>query len=223
MVPVTRGDTLARRAYASIRQAIRDGGLEHEQIYSEAELGDSMGISRTPVREALIELSREGLIEVLPQRGFRLRLPSDEEIAEVFALREVLEGHVVEVLALQVSVAEVAQLRAVLAAQRAAIDDVSEFLTLDEQFHLLMPQLAGLQRTHGMIVNLRAVMWLTATVALSVRSRAPTVLDEHEAIVVAIERHDPVAASRGVREHLRNTRVAAAAAVLPRGGTAAPS
>lgn len=206
--PIDRADSLAQRAYASLRQAIRDGGLVHGEIYSENELGESMAISRTPVREALIELSREGLIEILPQRGFRLRELSDEEIAEVFDLRGELEEYVLGKLASQASEEDVRRLRELIDRQRDVVDDASAFLSLDEQFHLLMPRLVGLERTHGMIVNLRAVMWLVASVALSVRSRAPHVVEEHEQIVEAIAAHDVSAARRASREHLRHTRAA---------------
>jgi DNA-binding GntR family transcriptional regulator len=199
---------LAQRAYAAIRQAIRDGSLVHDEIYSEAALGDALGISRTPVREALIELSREGLVEIMRQRGFRLRALSDEEISEVFELREALEGYAVAKLAQRAEDGAVGQLRALIERQRKAIEQPAEFLALDEQFHLLIPRLVGLERTHAMIVNLRAVMWLIGTVTLSVHSRAPHVLEEHEAIVDAIAKGDGRGAQRALREHIRTTRSA---------------
>jgi DNA-binding GntR family transcriptional regulator len=97
--PVGRSETLAHQAYQAIRVAIQNDALTPGKFYSENELGQSMGISRTPVREALIELAREGLVEVIPQRGFRLRIPTADEATEVFELRTVLESHVVKRLA----------------------------------------------------------------------------------------------------------------------------
>lgn len=208
IAPIDRADSLAQRAYAAIRQAIRDGTLVHDEIYSEAGLGDALGISRTPVREALIELSREGLIEIMRQRGFKLRALSDEEIGEVFELREALEGYAVAKLAQQADDDAVAQLRDLLDGQSRVVERPAEFLALDEHFHLLIPQLAGLERTHAMIVNLRAVMWLIATVTLSVKSRAPDILDEHTAIVDAIAARDARAGRRALRDHIRETRAA---------------
>src|SRR5438309_1702326 len=96
---IERGETLSQRAYQAIRRAIRDGGLVQDRVYSEGELGISMGISRTPVREALIEFARQGIIEILPQRGFRLRSFDKAEQEEVFDLRCVLESLVFERLA----------------------------------------------------------------------------------------------------------------------------
>lgn len=205
--PLDRGDSLARRAYASIQDAIRSGELIHDEIYSEAELGQSLGISRTPVREALLEFARGGLAEILPQRGFRLRRLTEAEVVELFALREVLEGYSVGELAQRAGEADIERLRAVIERQRGA-DDPGEFLELDETFHLLIPELAGLGRTRDFIRDLRSVMWLVGTVAMSVRTRAPEVIAEHEAIVSAIAEHDGTAAKRALRQHLRRTKSA---------------
>jgi DNA-binding GntR family transcriptional regulator len=215
---VPRGETLAQRARSSLRHAIRDGALLHGRVYSENELATLMGISRTPVREALIELSREGLVEILPQRGFQLRSLSPAERAEVFGLRLALEGFVVERLAREATAEHVRALRDLLRQQRAvATGDPAEFLAIDEQFHLLMPQLLNLDRTHAMLVTLRGAMWLMGSLAMSIHERAPHVIEEHVTIVDAIEAGDPDAAVERVRGHLDATlraaeRVAARAA-----------
>jgi DNA-binding GntR family transcriptional regulator len=202
---IDRAESLAQRAYRAVREAIRDGRFSHEQIYSEQELGTAMGISRTPVREALLELSREGLVEILPQRGFRLHSPTREEVAEVFALRRALEGYVVRELAARATPDDVARLREVLGRQEELLGDAAEFLLVDEEFHLLMPQLISLKRTHKTLMGLRGVMWLEGTQAMMVRDRAPGVLAEHTTIVDAIESHDAAAAVEALHRHLDRT------------------
>ena len=72
MQVIDRAESLSQRAYQSLRKAIRDGAIVHGVLYSEKDLADRLGISRTPVREALIELAREGLVTIAPQRGFQL-------------------------------------------------------------------------------------------------------------------------------------------------------
>ncbi|MEX2024524.1 MAG: GntR family transcriptional regulator [Thermoleophilaceae bacterium] len=219
---IARGETLAQQAYASLRHAIRDALLVHDRVYSESELAQSMGISRTPVREALIELSREGLVEILPQRGFRLRSLSATERAEVFGLRLALEGFVVERLAREASPENVAALRELIDRQRTETSrGAAEFLAIDEQFHLLMPQLLGLERTHRMLVTLRGAMWLMGSLALSIGERTPHVVDEHAAIVDAIEAHDPEAAVDRLRQHLSATAHAAEAEIAEAAARAA--
>lgn len=206
---LARPERLAQRAYQAIRQAIRHGILVHGDLYSENDLSSRLGISRTPVREALIELAREGLVEIAPQRGFRLRKLSLEEQREIFDLRRVLESYVVERLAKNATPEGVAQLKQLLAGQADHIDDPSAFLAVDEQFHLLMPELVGLARTSDLLVTLRGAMWLMGSTALVLPHRAPDVLSEHQAIVDAIADHDPARAVRAVQAHIKRTSAAA--------------
>ena len=206
---INRPDTLAQQAYRAIRKAIRDRVLVQSELYSEGELARTMGISRTPVREALIELAREHLVEIVPQRGFRLHQITPSEQAEVFALRQVIEAFTVERLAQQATADHVKQLRQLLQEQADALDDPNNFLLVDETFHLLMPRLIGLERTYNMLVTLRGALWLIGNLALQVRERAPGILQEHQAIVDAIEAGDPEAAVAAMHAHLQATAVAA--------------
>lgn len=200
-----RSETLAQRAYGAIRQAIRDEQLRHDETYSENSVGALMGVSRTPVREALIELSREGIIEILPQRGFRLRRLGPAEREEVFALRNSLECLVVERLANSRDDAMLLHLRELLVVQAQEAHDPVAFLKLDEAFHLMMPQLINMERTHKMLSGLRGAMWLIGANALQLEGRVPSVISEHTAIVDAVEASDPRAAARAMKRHLTQT------------------
>lgn len=202
---VSRPDSLAQGAYKSIRRAIQDGGLVQQQLYSENELASSMGMSRTPVREALIELEREGLVKIVPQRGFQLRALTAEEEREVFALRSVLESFVAERLAKNVTPEAIQELTRLVNEQERLVDDPEGFLACDEQFHLLMPRLVDLERTHQMLVSLRGALWLMGSQALALPQRAPEVVVEHRAVVEAIAAGDAAAAARASRRHIRNT------------------
>lgn len=209
--PIGRSETLAQQAYQAIRVAIQSDSLTVGTFYSENELGKSMGISRTPVREALIELAKEGLVEIVPQRGFRLRVLTPEEAAEVFELRIVLESHVVRRVAEDATAEQFAKLGAVLERQRESIDDPVEFLRLDEEFHLLMPELIGHWRTHQMLSTLRGAVWLIAGTALAAPSRALEIMAEHDAILTAMRGRDPEAAALALEAHMELTAAAALA------------
>lgn len=202
---ITRADSLSQQAYTAIRDAIRNGLLIHGEFYSEGELAKSMEISRTPVREALIELNREGLIEVLPQRGFRLRELEAADRREVFELRAVLETYVVTRLAETATAANISELRALLDRQTASLDDPVAFLEIDEQFHLLMPRLVDLKLTYQMLFTLRGALWLMATSALTVPERGASVVEEHRAVVDAIESGDAEGAVAAMRRHIHET------------------
>ncbi|WP_458686355.1 GntR family transcriptional regulator [Nocardia tengchongensis] len=203
---VERPPTLGRRAYLQIQQAIRDGSLTHGVQYSENELAESLGMSRTPVREALLTLNREGIIVVESQRGFRLRELSKAERQEIFDLRALLEGFVASRLALNATADDISRLRALVdAQQRLGVGQESEFLALDEQFHLLQSEILGLERTHATMVSLRGAMWLIGFEALKLPCRLEAVVTEHRAIVDAIEASDPELAANAARQHLANT------------------
>ncbi|MFE4462721.1 GntR family transcriptional regulator [Nocardia tengchongensis] len=203
---VERPPTLGRRAYLQIQQAIRDGSLTHGVQYSENELAESLGMSRTPVREALLTLNREGIIVVESQRGFRLRELSKAERQEIFDLRALLEGFVASRLALNATADDLSRLRALVdAQQRLGVGQESEFLALDEQFHLLQSEILRLERTHATMVSLRGAMWLIGFEAIKLPHRLEAVVTEHRAIVDAIEARDPELAANAARQHLANT------------------
>jgi GntR family transcriptional regulator, rspAB operon transcriptional repressor len=214
---VTRADTLATQAYESIRLALLHGQLKQDTFYSENAMALMLGISRTPAREALRQLEIEGLIEILPQRGFRVRRISTPELVEFYELRGMLESYVVRTLSRSIDERELRSLRHILDRQQLAADDVAEFIGLDEEFHLSMARMAGLQRTARIVASLRGVLWLMGTRIVDNPSRRGDVIGEHEAILAALEQRDAEAASDAVTHHIRAT----AQVALARDGAAA--
>lgn len=215
---VDRPQPLSRSAYLRIQQAIRDGAIGQGTLYSENELAQTLGMSRTPVREALIALAREGLVEISSQRGFRLRQLSAEQRQEIFDLRLLLEPFSVRKLAATAGEAEVRRLRELVDAQEelSGRGEQAAFLALDEEFHLLIPELLGLDRTRDTMSGLRGAMWLMGFEALALPQRHTAVIAEHRAVVDAIAAGDPDAAAAAVHEHITKT----CAAVLPPRGPA---
>jgi DNA-binding GntR family transcriptional regulator len=203
---VSRVETLARQTYAAIRMSIRSGTIAPDGFYSEVQLAQALGISRTPVREALIELEREGLIEIIPQRGFRLRTISEAERREAYELRILIETNVVRRLAKDASEADIAVLRGILDDQARAIAEPAAFLDADEEFHLTMPMLLELERTRRILLTLRGIIWLAGHDAIRAPARPAEVIVEHRAIVDAIAAKDPAGAAQAVRAHIQLTR-----------------
>lgn len=217
LTAVERPDTLSRSAYLRLREAIREGVVHQGPLYSENELAETLGMSRTPVREAVIALTREGMLEISAQRGFRVRSISAAEQAEVFDLRALLEPYVVRRLAADPPEGAVERLSAVLdrQAELGQESERSQFLAIDEEFHLLMSSLAGLERTHDTLGRLRGAMWLVGLDALTRPERDRAVIDEHRAIVAAIAARDPDRAAGAMTAHLTNTVDAAAGRPQP--------
>ena len=203
---ILRTETLARRAYTALRSSIRSGAISTNRFYSEVQLARALQISRTPVREALIQLEREGLVEIVPQRGFRLRSISEAERQEAFELRELIEVFVVRRLAVEASDKNVASLRAILLEQAAVISEPTAFIDADEDFHLAMPTLLHLERTREILLTLRGIIWLSGLDAVRVPERRSAVLEEHELLVDRIAAHDSDGAAKAMRAHIRLTR-----------------
>jgi DNA-binding GntR family transcriptional regulator len=208
---VARADTLARQAYQSLRLALMHGQLRPDVFHSENSVALMLGISRTPAREALRQLETEGLVEILPQRGFRVRHISASELVEFYDLRGMLESYVVRTLCERSDERTVRTLRDIVERQQFAgdADDVSEFIGLDEEFHLSMARFADLQRTARIIASLRGVLWLMGSRLVYYAARRSDVITEHYDIIDAIERRDAKVASAVVMQHIRATADAA--------------
>jgi DNA-binding GntR family transcriptional regulator len=202
---VTGSETLASRAYQAIRLALLHGQLGPDVFYSENSVATMLGISRTPAREALRQLENEGLVEVLPQRGFRVRRISSAELVEFYDLRGMLESYVVRHLCQTIDERSVRLLGHILERQQLAAGDVTEFIGLDEDFHLSMARMAGLDRTARIVASLRGVLWLMGTRIVDNPMRRRDVIAEHEAILAAVERRDAGAATEAVTHHVRAT------------------
>ena len=193
--------SLAEQAFQSLRQTLRDGGIKADRLYTEIEFADLLGISRTPVREALKALVNDGVMTSVPKRGYHLRRFSEFEIDEMFALREKIESLVMTTLAEDPSKEKLEPLKDILDRQAADISGATIF-ALDEQFHLIAAEVAGLHRTRKMLEGLRSA---TAAIAagvtigqLATRQR----IDEHEAIFEALQASDSELAVRLMTEHI---------------------
>jgi DNA-binding GntR family transcriptional regulator len=202
---IQRPKSLTDEAYQRLRAAIRGGTLEMHRFYQLGEVAARFGISRTPVREAVLKLAHEGLLEMLPQRGFRLRQISLAEANEIFELRGLLEGRTVEKLAEKGSSDEVRQLRKILKRQDRFVNEPRRFLEIDEEFHLTMLDLAGFHRAREFLATIRDVIWSLSFEALSTPGRLDHVISEHAHIVDCIESGKPSAARSAIDLHLQRT------------------
>src|SRR3954468_11512190 len=111
---LVRSESLAQQGYSTIRRAIRDGKIARGQIFSESALAESLGVSRTPVREALLNLYRDGVVEIIPKRGYRLVELDEADVTEIRLLRVALEQIVVARLCEVATPAHIRELRAIL-------------------------------------------------------------------------------------------------------------
>lgn len=197
-------ESLGRQAYRVLRAAIRSGAIQPDRPYSEAELAEVLGVSRTPVREALKALEREGVLRTVSRRGYQLRTFSDEEIEELLELRKLLERLTVSRLAATATDDDIAQLRASVERQAEHSAEANYMVSLDEDFHLLIADLAGLRRTHDILASLRSAMAVVYGGTPPAAGLSEEVVAEHRAIVEAIAARAPDRAAELVERHIEH-------------------
>lgn len=198
---------LTDRAYQYVREGIMRGSLPTGSVLAETEIARAVGSSRTPVRHALNQLLREGLLEVGPRRQLIVRGFTDEHRAEILLLREALEGVAVVRACEVMSLEDVDYLRLLLIRQRRAARAAlhEQFLDLDEEFHLGIVAGARLPILHSLLSQLRGFVRVARIGVTRPPSVLAQVVDEHESIVDALERRDPVAARSALIDHLHRS------------------
>jgi DNA-binding GntR family transcriptional regulator len=199
--------SLTSQVAETIREAIRGGELRPAELYSVNQLAEQLGVSRTPVREALLGLVDAGMVRFERNRGFRVVRRDPRHIAEVFHLRLLLEVPAVRVAARQADPVLLDKLRAELSAMRAAAADHDEprFMRHDRAFHHAMLASAGNGMLAALVENLREI---TITVGASTVDQSRTLGDiavEHEPILDAVARDDPDGAAAAMCAHLAHT------------------
>ncbi len=191
-----------------LRAAILGGDLAPGSIHSAVSIAEHLGVSPTPVREAMIELARSGLVEVLPNRGFRVTVIDDRDLDEVAELRLMLEVPAMRQLIERASDEEITALEGPLKALEDAADrnDVPAFLLADREFHLQLLALTGNQRLVGIIAGLRDQTRIIGLHSLAVAGVLESSAAEHRPILDAIRKRDKKGAERQMVRHLEHTR-----------------
>ena len=196
--------TLAQRVHASLREAILSMSLRPGDIVRKPEICETLGVSRSPVSEAVARLAVEHLVRIVPQAGTYVARFSLEEVREGAFLREALELAAVEKVAREVTDEQLVLLRRNLRLQEALVEDldIAGFYQTDAAMHELILSLTGFRR----VASLADSAWVHVNRArqllLPATGRVQATLDEHRAIIAAIEVRDPAAAREATRSHL---------------------
>ena len=199
----TGAGTTTQRIVDSVTAAIVERRLMPGTKLAEQRLADIFQVSRTVVRQALNQLSRDRLITLEPARGAFVSTPSVEEARQVFELRQMLEGAMMKRLAQRITAVQVAELRAHLRAEKNAIalNDVAERTRLLAHFHTLLAQMVGNQVLAELQADLLSRSSLISLMYQSSQSATESSA-EHEAIVDALERRDVQAAVALAESHI---------------------
>ncbi|WP_309237941.1 GntR family transcriptional regulator [Streptomyces albidus (ex Kaewkla and Franco 2022)] len=194
----------------AIREAIIRGDFVPNQRLVEADLSTQFAASRASVRSALLELTNEGLVERIQHRGARVRAVSLAEAIEISEVRMVLEGLCAAKAAECVTGEEVLEFQSLGASMRKAVadGDLLGYSSLNQQLHRRVREIGGQQTASRVLERLRGQN-VRHQFRLAMQPGRPSVsLPEHLAIIDGICAHDPEAAERAARAHLRSVIVA---------------
>jgi DNA-binding GntR family transcriptional regulator len=197
---VTTAGAIYERLYADIISLRMPPGL----FLQEKRIADEFGVSRTPVREALLRLSEGGLVDIFPQSGTVVSRVPVSAIPEAVIVRKALEGTTAEMAAQTATVADVARLDAIIARQRAhaAVGNASSFHEEDEAFHEAITQISGYPGIWGILKTVKVQIDRARRLALPALGRMGNVVSEHMIIRDALAAHDAAAARSAMIHHL---------------------
>ena len=207
---IKQPESLARMAYEAIRQSILAGQWKIGELYNEKAIAADLGISRTPVREALLELAAQDLILFLPRRGLMVNRFTRRDVDEIFELRKAIELAAVEKIALASPPFDLFGIEESLLKQRKAAKekDYLAFMEADRIFHTSFSELTNNRRIIATLENLRDMIHLMGVKALALEGRALKVIEEHQAIFEAVSRGNAEEARRTMAYHLDQSKEA---------------
>jgi GntR family transcriptional regulator, rspAB operon transcriptional repressor len=203
-----RTATASAKIYSDLRMELVSLQRRPGEAVSEAEIALSYGVSRTPVREAILKLSDEGLLEIFPQSGiFVSRIPL-AALPEAIIIRKALEATTAQLAAERATASQILVLHSILQRQREAnaARDRDGFHQADEMFHATIAEIAGYPGIWTLIQQVKVHVDRYRRLTLPQAGRMGRVIAEHEAVLNAIEGRDPAAARIAMEFHLESLR-----------------
>jgi len=200
-----RNIPVRKRVYEKLKTAILSGELGPEERLTEEHLAENLGVSRTPVREALYKLESEGLIRPLETRGFIVSGDSREEMEELFELRAILEGYALRIISERITEESLHQLGTFIDKAQAALEarQMGDVFKWNTHFHDHLHELVSDKvRLYRLIVDMRKQVLRHRKVTLQSIEGAQRTLDGHQKILLALHLKEPELCEKTMREHI---------------------
>jgi DNA-binding GntR family transcriptional regulator len=197
-------------AYEFLKSSVLSGHFNPGERLTEEHLAKKLGVSRTPVREALHKLESEGLIKPLETRGFIVSRDSKDEVEELFELRAILEGYALRIISERISEEDLKQLGRLIAGaedglRRKRMEEVFKWNT---KFHdMLHGIVVDKKRLHRLLVNIRKYVLRYRRDTLQYPDGGKRAVDGHRKILLALGLRDPDLCERMMREHIQEAKV----------------
>jgi DNA-binding GntR family transcriptional regulator len=200
---------MGQRVYEEIKEAIINNTIKPGTMIQERILAEKLGVSRTPVREALRRLNSEGLIELIPGKGATVTKITIEDIREIMQVREPLECLAVKLAAERIQPQDIKYLEDMIANWDKEINcsdqiNFQSLSTKDIAFHEYIVEIAGNKRLASILNMLRDQIRRITFLTQDNKTRIETSFPQHLKILEALKQRDPVAAEENMRQHMQS-------------------
>lgn len=196
---------LPQRAYHTIRLAIRDLILPPGTTLLEREISETLQMSRTPVREALVRLEIEGVVRLVPRRGFIVEPIEQHDLKEVYEIITTLDSLAIETATANATIGELDYLETIIEEQQAALikEDLKQWSVLDDLFHTTITEYAQNKRLKAAIDSYADQSYRARLFTIKERPIPQRSIIEHKAIVFCMRAKDGKAANMLIQSHRR--------------------
>ncbi|MDD2214348.1 MAG: GntR family transcriptional regulator [Oscillospiraceae bacterium] len=201
-----RRSSLTDRVYDELQNSILNGDFAPGDALPELTLSEMLGVSRTPVREAVARLESEGLVRTLPNRGTVVVGISEKDIDDIFTIRTLVEGLAARWAAARITPEQLDDLKQIVELQEFYVEknDPVQIYQLDSRFHALLYQACGSHVLRQLLSNLHHYIQKARELSLEKPERAIPSVHEHRDILEAIAAHDGLLAERLTSQHIHN-------------------
>jgi DNA-binding GntR family transcriptional regulator len=200
--------SLGSQAYQELKRIILEGRVSPGKKLNEGELAKALGISRTPVREAINRLEKEGLVEIFPQRGAFVVQSTERDIFELFLIRENLEGLAARLASARIAESSLARLEACIQGFQEPFNekDIQRYAREDFKFHQSIVLLSDARRLIQLVSSLHDHIRIFRLTTRGMSDRMKSSLVEHQCIIEALRKRNPEEAEQRMRRHIRRVR-----------------
>lgn len=195
--------------FNTLRQAILKGELDPGERLMEIQLAERLGVSRTPIREAIRKLELEGLVLMIPRKGAEVAKISEKSLRDVLEVRRSLEELAIELACQRIDDTSILELEAAQASFIAAIqtEDTMTMAESDEHYHDIIYNATGNSKLIQMLNNLREQMYRYRLEYIKDASKRQILILEHDHILKALKNHQIAEARSAIREHIDNQEI----------------
>lgn len=200
-------NSLSAQVYNSIREGILSGKYIANTELKEQAIGDELGVSRTPVREALRQLDLEGLVSIIPNKGAIVVGVSLQDIHDIYEIRSLLEGLCAKWAADKISVEQMTELEEniCLTEFHESKQNYEQMVILDNRFHEILYEASGSRELCRVLKEYHEYLQRARKITLGQAQRAKNSTQEHKMIADAIRNHDSASAEKYAKMHIENT------------------